>query len=427
MRHLIPLLVLLCHLPGLAGAQQGLPESTWLAQDEQGRAVIQVYFFWSYKCPHCLEALPYIEQLAANNGDIELHSLQLVGEHDNVARYQHMASALGQTAQSVPAFLFCNSMQTGYSEKLTPGQIERTLSGCRQYLAEHGKLQGFKPPPARHVTIDLPLFGPVSTGEVDGLPVITLLIAAVDAFNPCAFFVLMFLLSLMLHTGSRRRMFIVGGVFVFFSGLMYFLFMSAWLNLFRVIGQLHVITLVAGLVAIVIGAINIKDFIWFRRGISLTISDAAKPALYQRARRLLRADSLSTLLLATVGLALFANLYEFLCTAGFPMVYTRILTLVELPEWQYYAYLVLYNMVYILPLLTIVLLFAWGMGGRKLQENEGRRLKLVSGVMMATLGLMLLFAPDLLQNLAVAGTLLVTALLISAVLIHMENNLSAGR
>jgi cytochrome c biogenesis protein CcdA len=180
-------------------------------------------------------------------------------------------------------------------------------------------------------------------------------------------------------------------------------------------------------VALVIGAINIKDFIWFRRGISLSISDAAKPALYQRARRLLRADSLSTLLLATAGLALFANLYEFLCTAGFPMVYTRILTLVALPEWQYYAYLALYNLVYILPLLTIVVLFAWGMGGRKLQEKEGRRLKLVSGVMMAALGMLLLVAPDLLQNLAVAGTLLVTALLISAVLIHMENKLSAGQ
>lgn len=420
MRQLIVLLSLCLLVLGKAAADTGLAETTWLKQDEQGKPLIQVYFFWSKKCPHCLDALPYIKKLATDNQDIELHALQLVGEQQNVTYYQYLASSLGMEARSVPAFLLCNNMQTGFNEAVTPAQIEQLLSDCRQYVKDKGSLQGFTAVTPQQLLIDLPFVGRVNSNDVNGLPVITLLIAAIDAFNPCAFFVLMFLLSLLLHTGSRRRMFIVGGVFVFFSGLMYFLFMTAWLNLFRVIGQLHIITTVAGGIALFVGIVNIKDFIWFRKGMSLTIPGSAKPALYQRMRGLLKARSLPTLLLATAGLALFANLYEFLCTAGFPMVYTRILTLVELPDWQYYAYLAFYNLVYILPLLVIVLLFAWSMGGHKLQEKEGKRLKLVSGVMMTVLGLILLFAPNLLQDLLTTAGILLMAVLLSTAIIYLQ-------
>ena len=198
----------------------------------------------------------------------------------------------------------------------------------------------------------------------------------------------------MLHTHSRARMLVIGMVFIFISGFMYFLFMTAWLNLFRVIGQLDVITSVAGLVAVIIGLLNIKDFFWFKRGVSLAISDSARQSLFQRMRSLLNTSSMPAVLLATIILALFANLYEFLCTAGFPMVYTRILTLAEMPNWTYYSYLVLYNVVYILPLLLIVILFTWTMGSRKLQESDGRNLKFMSGIMMLSLGCILFFVPD---------------------------------
>ncbi|HBF46112.1 MAG TPA: cytochrome C biosynthesis protein, partial [Shewanella frigidimarina] len=80
--------------------------------------------------------------------------------------------------------------------------------------------------------VDIPLIGAVHPEEMS-LPVLTLVLAGVDAFNPCAFFVLLFLLSIMVNAGSRKRMLLVGGIFVFFSGFIYFIFMSAWLNLFQ--------------------------------------------------------------------------------------------------------------------------------------------------------------------------------------------------
>jgi len=115
-------------------------------------------------------------------------------------------------------------------------------------------------------------------------------------------------------------------------------------------------------------------------------------------REIVGTGSLGPMLASTVLLAIVANSYELLCTAGFPMVYTRVLTLAGLETWQYYAWLAAYNVIYVIPLLLIVIVFVRTMGARKLTEREGRILKLVSGFMMLGFGLLLLVAPQLLTN-----------------------------
>ena len=262
---------------------------------------------------------------------------------------------------------------------------------------------------------ELPGLGVIDPATLS-LPVLTLTMAGLDAFNPCAFFILLFLLSLLVHARRRRTMLLVGGVFVFFSGLVYFLFMAAWLNVFRWLGEIQAVTLAAGGVAVVMAAINIKDYFWFKRGVSLTLSDGQKAGLFARMRRLLSAERLPAVLAGTVVLAVAANSYELLCTAGFPMVYTRILTLHELPALGYYAYLGLYNTVYVLPLLAIVLVFVATLGARKLSEAEGRVLKLLSGLMMLGLGGLLLVAPERLNSVSTALVLLLGAVTLTTVI-----------
>ena len=179
--------------------------------------------------------------------------------------------------------------------------------------------------------VTLPFVGALNVQQMS-LPVFTGVLAGLDAFNPCAFFVLLFLLSLMVHARNRRRMLLIGAVFVFFSGLIYFVFMAAWLNVFLWIGELKFITLIAGLIAVGIALINIKDFFWFKQGVSLSIPESAKPGLYQRMRNLVRAGVMPAMLASTALLAIAANSYELLCTSGFPMVYTRVLTLSDLAQ-----------------------------------------------------------------------------------------------
>jgi hypothetical protein len=257
------------------------------------------------------------------------------------------------------------------------------------------------------------------------LPLLTVAIAGLDAFNPCAFFVLLFLLSLLAHQKNRKRMLVIGGIFVLFSGLIYFAFMAAWLNLFQVLGNLAWVTLAAGALAVFVGVVNVKDFFAFERGLTLSIPESRKPDIYRRARAILGADNLPAMVAATVFLAIAANFYELLCTAGFPMVYTRLLTLSELPPAGYYLYLALYNLIYVVPLGLIVLVFVRSMGARKLTEREGRLLKLLSGVMMLELGALLLVAPEWLNNLAVAFGLLGAAVAITWIAARMTRGKAA--
>jgi hypothetical protein len=379
----------------LCGLTASLPATAAPGQETPAASgTVDLYFFWSARCPHCQEARPLVESLPAQYPWLRLHSLELSQHPENIGTYLQMAARHGQEANAVPAFIFCGLMLTGYEHDATTGaELKRLLQECHQ---QGGKLESDAASTAGG-RMTVPLLGEVNADEVS-LPLITVIIAGMDAFNPCAFFVLLFLLSLLVHAHSRARMLFVGGVFVLFSGLVYFAFMAAWLNVFLLLGPLQGITLAAGAIAVVIALINIKDYFLFQRGVSLSIPERAKPRLYERMRGIVQASRLPVLVMGTVMLAVVANSYELLCTAGFPMVYTRILTLKALPTADYYLYLALYNAVYVIPLLMIVLAFVFALGGRKLKESEGRVLKLLSGMMMLGLGLVLLLAPDRLTN-----------------------------
>jgi hypothetical protein len=299
----------------------------------------------------------------------------------------------------------------GYDSATTTGKsLEDALVACRERrmanpgapdptggTAAGGTTQVSDAEARAGTTVNVPFVGPVDA-KAFSLPVLTLVLAGMDAFNPCAFFVLLFLLSLLVHAKSRTRMAIVGGTFVLISGLVYFVFMAAWLNVFLIAGELRLITVIAGLIALTVAALNIKDYFWFKAGPSLSIPDAAKPGLFKRMREVVASGSMGPMLVSTILLAIVANSYELLCTAGFPMVYTRALTLADLEPWQHYAWLAAYNVIYVLPLLAIVTVFTKTMGARKLSESEGRLLKLISGFMMLGFGLVLLIAPNMLTN-----------------------------
>jgi thiol-disulfide isomerase/thioredoxin len=386
------LLLICCASPVLAQTAPGNPRP--------GASPVVLEFFWSAKCPHCQQARPFIEELAREYAWLEVRSHELTSSQDNVARYQSMAAKLGEQASSVPAFFICDRMYVGYDQ---PEGVGRVL---RQALLECRDLGRATSQESQALPLGI-------NPEQMSLPLFTLTIAALDAFNPCAFFVLLFLLSLMVNARQRGRMLLIGGVFVLVSGLLYFLFMAAWLQLFLLIGAFTWVTLAAGLLALLLAAMNIKDYFLFRQGPSLSLTDNARAGLFERMRGLLRGDHLGMLLLGTVTLAAAANSYELLCTAGFPMVYTRVLTLQAGSDTAYYLYLALYNLIYVIPLLLIVLLFTLTMGRKKLSETEGRTLKLLSGIMMALLGGVLLIQPELLNHLYTGAGLLVLSLLLT--------------
>ena len=406
-------LLVLLSFSCLAQADTGDPRSDdfWYGTAADGTPTVRLFYFFSPTCPHCQAAKPFIAELEARHPWLEVQRFSVKDHRGNARFYYETAQTLGAEALSVPGLVFCRQIIIGYDSAETTGkELADALQACRDRRAANpgapdpapnvARAGGTQPSAAEAkagTTIGLPFIGSVDA-KAFSLPVLTLVLAGMDAFNPCAFFVLLFLLSLLVHARSRTRMAIVGGTFVLFSGLVYFVFMAAWLNVFLIAGELRVITAIAGLVALTVAALNIKDYFWFKAGPSLSIPDSAKPGLFKRMREVVASGSMGPMMVSTVLLAIVANSYELLCTAGFPMVYTRALTLADLESWQYYAWLAAYNVIYVLPLLAIVTVFVKTMGARKLTESEGRLLKLISGFMMLGFGLLLLVAPNLLTN-----------------------------
>ena len=244
--------------------------------------------------------------------------------------------------------------------------------------------------------IDVPFFGELNASRM-GLPLFTFLVGLVDGFNPCAMWILVFLLSVLVNIKDRRKILLIAGTFVVVSGLAYFAFMAAWLNLFLLIGIARPAQVALGLVALVIGVINVKDFFAFKKGVSLSIPESSKPGIYKRVREIVAAKYLTTALVGVVVLAVIVNMVELLCTAGLPALYTQVLTMHELPGWQNYAYLGLYIIAYMLDDTMLLTIVVATLSHRKLQEREGQWLKLLSGMVILALGLVMIFKPAWLQ------------------------------
>lgn len=422
---------------------KGDEATRWYSIDEQKNVKLYLYVFHSDRCSHCQAAARFLADLEKRHPWLIVQRYETSTHPENRTYYQTMAAEVGRVAGQVPAFFYCRSLEIGYvSDDATGRRLEANLIRCRDSLQRQVRGQTNVPhalflvaalddPPFDLVLpepdpmVDLPFWGSVDAADVS-LPMLTFVIAACDSLNPCAFFVLLFLLSLLVHARSRARMALIGGIFVFASAAVYFLFMAAWLNLFLFVGHLDRITALAGAVAIVIALINIKDFFWFKRGVSLSIPEAAKPGVFQRMTRLVGESRLWTMLAGTIFLAFTTNLYELLCTTGFPMIYTRVLTLRNLSPAAYYGYLLLYNIIYVAPLLLIVVGFVWTLGVRKLTEYEGRILKLLSGVMMLLLGGFLVAAPDRLSNAWSAIVMLAVSVAVAAAIVLIDQLINAS-
>jgi glutaredoxin len=350
---------------------------------QAGEPVPDVEVFVRAGCPHCEAAKVFLDELRRERPSLRI-TIHDVAE--NAAALQRLATLTaehGIASSGVPTFLIGPDLIVGFlSADTTGAEIRRLLDRRSQGTTSYREVE----------SIQTPWFGELRVRDL-GLPLFTITIGLLDGFNPCSMWVLLFMLSLLAGLADRAKMLLIAGTFVAVEGLAYFAFMAAWLNLFLLIGISRITELTLGGIGVVAGAINIKDFWAFRRGISLGIPDAAKPGLYARMRRILQAENIVAALVGTVLLAVLVQAIELLCTAGLPALYTRILTMHQLDWWTYYGYLVLYNVVYMLDDVVVLAIGIITISHYRLQEREGRWLKLISGLVMAGLGAVLLLQP----------------------------------
>ncbi len=369
---------------------------------EQGESDLEV--FVRQGCPHCEKAKTFLTQLKQRYPQLKVTVRDIGEDPQALLRLKALAEKFDMTQLGVPAFYVRGELVVGFeSEEITGKQLEellgrpppdaRTLSdGICPLEPEVSCPREAKPKAIRGQRFHVPFLGDQTLPEL-GLPLFTIFLGLLDGFNPCAMWVLLFLLALLANIQDRRKMFLLAGTFVLVSGAVYFAFMAAWLNIFLFIGYVRIIQMMMGGLAVGIGVINVKEFWAFGQGLSLSIPSSAKPGLYARVRKILAAEHLSQAIFGIVVLAILVNMVEFVCTAGFPAMFTQVLSQQALTTWEYYGYLGLYNLAYIADDALMVTIAVVTMSHRKLQEREGRWLKLISGVVMMGLGVVLLFAP----------------------------------
>ncbi|MCX8196993.1 MAG: hypothetical protein N3G80_01615 [Candidatus Micrarchaeota archaeon] len=349
------------------------------------------HFFYLSSCPHCHEQMNELHPALQKefNLTIAYHEVSMPVEKEIFESVRKSAGLSG----SVPTTLVGNRTFVGYSDK-TAKEIKLAVeecikSGCSDPLAN---LSGNLTQNQQYV-FDLPILGQVD-GKTASLPILAVVLGLIDGFNPCAMWVLVYLISLTMTMNDRKRIFLVVGSFVFASGVLYFLFMTAWLNAFLFVGYLRPVTVLVGTVAIVGGVLNVKQY-WESRkeGLKCEVVDPKQHAkIASQAQSIATAPITLSLLFSIILLAFVVNSVEFVCSSAIPAVFTQILALQNLSALEYYFYILLYDFFFMLDDMIIFGMAAFTISG-SVGEKYAQLCKLAGGALLVLLGAILLFFP----------------------------------
>lgn len=396
------LTVISCLLLGFAAClPSNLPAETGEGQAHE----LTMYVFMSETCPHCRAQKPFLEALDRQYPQLEVlhYEIMTTREHHDLLRA--IASAHQVRPGSVPMIFAGGEHWVGDSRQIR-GEISRHVehcldSGCpdARALAEHllTETDVIREEHADAI-IDLPLVGQVDLAR-QPLLLSTALIAFVDGFNPCSIWVLTILLALVLHSGSRARVMLVGLTFLITTAAIYGLFIAGVFSVLAFAAYLPWIYWIVALFALVFGLVNIKDYFWFQRGISFTIDDKHKPGIFRGFRDLMsNGRSPWALMGATILMASGIALIELPCTAGFPVIWSGLVSAHGVGLTEFLFLLGVYLLIYLGIELVIFIVAVVKLRIDRFQEHHGRILKLIGGVIMLALAIVLVTAPELMSS-----------------------------
>lgn len=398
------LAALLLAAPGLRAQSADAGDGT------EGMVVLHV--FWSLDCPVCIRQKPWLEALPERFAGLELRDYELSRSDRHHALFTEKAQARDMTAGHVPTLFLNQRGWVGDSAALR-SEIEAAITA--EVAPEPQDRDDVRvSPPA------LPGLPPFLDAQTAPTLVLTLLIGTIDGVNPCSLWVLTLLLGLVIQSGSRRRVAVVGLSFLTTTALIYGAFIAGVFGTLQLLAHLIWVRWVVAGFALVFGLVAIKDYVAFGRGISFSIPQSAKPGIYRRFRALGRDGhgSLAALIAASVVMAAGIALVELPCTAGFPVVWSALLAERGISGAAFWGLLGVYVLVYLLIELAIFAAAIWGLRMGRLSESGGRLLKLLGGAIMVALAAAMILAPELMSD--VAGSLKLFALALALALgVHL--------
>jgi hypothetical protein len=241
--------------------------------------------------------------------------------------------------------------------------------------------------------IDIPFIGKTDTKTLS-LPILAIVIGTIDGFNPCAMWVLLFLISALIGMKDKKRMWILGSTFLITSALIYLAFMLAWLNLAIFIGAIWWVKLLITLVALIGGFINIRAFIRTKEDGCEVVDEKKRKKIFAKVKAFTGEKKFILAILGVMTLAVSVNFVELLCSAGLPVIFTNILAVNHLSIIQYAFYIFIYLVFFLLDELIVFFIAMTTLQLKGISNKFGKWSHLIGGIIMVILGLLMIFKPD---------------------------------
>lgn len=365
---------------------------------------VKAYLFYGEGCPHCAKESQFLDQLETKYPNFIVTEFEVYYHQDNSLLLQKVGKTLNASTGGVPFLVIGDKSFIGFGEGISEREIENRVIECSRTVCRDvvssllgqavASPQAVSPLPSEEPKlINLPFVGQKDVSKFS-LPLLTLILAALDGFNPCAMWTLLFLIGLLLGMKNKTRMWLLGIAFIMASALVYFLFLAAWLNLFLFLGLVVWVRVVIGLVALASGGYYLRDY-WVNRNGACSVTGGAKrQRVFARLKEITQNQNFLLALFGIILLAFAVNLVELVCSAGLPAVYTQILSLADLPRWQHYLYLLGYILIFMLDDLLIFFTAMVTLRVVGVQGQYSRASRLIGGLLMLVIGLLLVFKPE---------------------------------
>jgi len=369
----------------------------------------RVYFFYGEYCPHCHDEIQFLEKLRVEMPSLEVAGFEITKNKENQELLKAVTKELEIVSGGVPLTIVGEKVIYGFgSENTTGNEIrqalefggkDKVLPIVLKFIPDFEKqIKKAQKKPQPEKTPDSQFVKVAFLGEIDiahfSLPALTVILGFVDGFNPCAMWVLIFLITLLLGVKSYKRRWLLGVAFIFVSGLVYFLFMAAWLNFFLFIGFHLWLRIIIGALAIGMGAYQIRDFYKTRDGGCHVTDDKQRSRIIAFTKTVVQKKSFWLAFGGIIVLAAGVNLIELFCSLGLPAIYTNILSLSALATWKYYAYLAVYILFYMLDDLLIFAIAMITLRVTGVENKYKRAISLIGGLIILIIGILLLLRPE---------------------------------
>lgn len=392
MRKYIGLLILstVLLLPGSASASEKL----------------NIYFFRGDGCPHCAKEEEFLEDIKEKYDYVDIHEYEVWYDKTNQELLGKVKKELSVDNSYVPFTVIGTKYFTGYNDNIGY-QIENAVKEKDTSVnlvsqVIDGKtdiLKNLKKKEKKDSNINVPILGKVDAKKVS-LPLLSVVIGLVDGFNPCAMWVLLFLISILIGMKDRKKMWILGLTFIISSALVYLLFMVAWLKVALSINQIIWVRSLIAIVALIGGIVNLRSFYKTikEKDVGCTVTDKdQKKKTMEKIKKFTSEKSFILAILGIMALAFSINLVELACSAGLPLLYTQVLSMNNLNNVEYIGYILLYILFFMLDDLIVFFIAMFTMKLTGISNKYSKYSHLIGGIIMSLIGILLLVAPKILM------------------------------